>query len=205
MPRSVPAGWALLAALGAGTVRMDAQAPDDISALLPPRQDPRGRRPARRCRSRLPAGPDSRAGQAAVWSQTAQFFNRQGRFDDAMAAYARLTRLDPGDPQPFYQLAVSYEEKVRKDASLASAQQADYLTAGIEAVDQALALRPDYFEALVYKSLLLRQQVRFETDPALQRTLVDEADGLQRQAIEAPQSTGWTTTPPVTLRPAAMP
>ena len=123
-------------------------------------------------------------GQPAVWSQTARFFDRQGRFDEAMAAYARLTRLDPDDPRPFYQMAVFYEEKVRKDASLSSTQRADYLTAGVEAVDQALALRPDGLEALVYKNLLLRQQARFETDPARQRTLGDEAERLQRQAMK---------------------
>ena len=107
--------------------------------------------------------------QAAVWVQTAQFFNRQDRFDEAMTAFARLTRLDPADPQPFYQMAVWYEEKVRKDASLQSAQQAHYLMAGMEAVDQALALRPEDFEALVYKNLLLRHQARFAPDPQAQR------------------------------------
>jgi tetratricopeptide (TPR) repeat protein len=121
--------------------------------------------------------------QAAVWSLTAQFFNRQDRFDAAMAAFARLTRLDPADPQPFYQMAVFYEEKVRKDFRLGSAQQARYLTAGMEAVDQALALRPEYFEALVYKNLLLRQQARFAPDPQAQRLMLEEADRLQQQAI----------------------
>jgi tetratricopeptide (TPR) repeat protein len=119
----------------------------------------------------------------AVWAQTAQFFNRHDRFDEAMMAFARLTRLDPADAQPFYQLAVFYEEKVRKDASLAAAQRADYLSAGMEAVDQAIALRPDYFEALVYKNLLLRQQARLSADPQAQRSMLDEADRLQRQAI----------------------
>lgn len=121
--------------------------------------------------------------QAAVWLQTAQFFNRQDRFDEAMTAFARLTRLDPADPQPFYQMAVFYEEKVRKDASLRRAQQADYLTAGMEAVDQALALRPEYFEARVYKNLLLRHQARFASDPQTQRLMLEEADRLQREAI----------------------
>jgi tetratricopeptide (TPR) repeat protein len=121
--------------------------------------------------------------QASVWSQTAQFFNRQDRFDEAMTAFAHLTRLDPADPQPFYQMAVFYEEKVRKDAPLPSAQQAHYLTAGMEAVDRALALRPDYFEALVYKNLLLRHQARFAPDPLAQRLMHEEADRLQRQAI----------------------
>jgi tetratricopeptide (TPR) repeat protein len=121
--------------------------------------------------------------QAAVWSQAAQFFSREGRFDEAMAASARLTRLNPADPQPFYQLAVFYEEKVRKDPSLRSTQQADYLTAGMEAIDQALALRPEYFEALVYKNLLLRHQARFSADPQTQQMLLEDADRRQRQAI----------------------
>jgi tetratricopeptide (TPR) repeat protein len=121
--------------------------------------------------------------QAAVWSQTAQFFNRLDRFDEAMAAFARLARLDPADPQPFYQMATFYEEKVRMDASLDSTQRIAYLTAGMEAVDQALALRPEYFEALVYKKLLLRHQARFAEVPETQRLLVEAADRLLGQAI----------------------
>jgi predicted Zn-dependent protease len=121
--------------------------------------------------------------RAEVWVLTAQFFDRHGRFDEAMAALARLTRLQPADPHSFYQLAVAYEEKVRKDASLRPAQQADYLRAGVEAVDQALSLRPEYFEALVYKNLLLRQQARLAADPGAQRLLLEEADRLHQQAM----------------------
>ncbi len=118
-----------------------------------------------------------------VWTGTAQFLSRHDRFDEAMAALTRLTQITPADPQPFYQLAVFYEEKVRKDASLERARQATYLAAGHEAVDQALALRPEYFEALVYKNLLLRQEARIAADPQAQRSMLDEADRLQRQAI----------------------
>jgi tetratricopeptide (TPR) repeat protein len=121
--------------------------------------------------------------QSAVWSQTAQFFNRWNRFDEAMAAFARLTQLDPGDPQPFYQMAVFYEEKVRKDFTIKPQQAMDYLAKGQEAIDEALELRPDYFEALVYKNLLLRQQARFASDQQAQRLMLEEADRLQQQAI----------------------
>jgi tetratricopeptide (TPR) repeat protein len=119
-----------------------------------------------------------------VWTQTAQFFNRQGRFDEAMEALEQGGRLEPGNPQAPYQLAVFYEEKVRKDYSLTRPQQITYLAKGLEAVDRALALRPDYFEALTYKNLILRQQARFETDPGARRALIDHADRLQRQAID---------------------
>ncbi len=77
-----------------------------------------------------------------------------------------------------------YEEKVRKDFTTGRARQTEYLAKGLEAIDRALALRPDYFEALTYKNLILRQQARLEADPVLQRGLIDEADRLQQQAID---------------------
>jgi tetratricopeptide (TPR) repeat protein len=120
----------------------------------------------------------------AVWLRTARFLSRHDRFDEAVAAFARLTRLDPADPQPFYQLAVSCEEKVRQDASLRSAQRTGYVTMALEAVDQALALRPDFLEALVYKTLLLRHGARFTADPLAQRARLDDADRVHRQAID---------------------
>ena len=93
--------------------------------------------------------------------QTAQFFNRQARSSEAIMAFARLTAAGfQPTPQPFYQMAVFYEEKVLEDASLPSraAGPATPWTAGMEAVDEAFDGPPDYFEALVYKNLLLRQR-----------------------------------------------
>jgi tetratricopeptide (TPR) repeat protein len=119
-----------------------------------------------------------------VWAQTAQFYNRKGDFDRAMAAFDTITRLEPANPQHFYQMAVFYEEKVRKDFTLKPAQVADYLTKGMAAVDKALELRPDYFEALTYKNLLYRQQARLEKVPAKQQELLKKADEYQKKAIE---------------------
>jgi tetratricopeptide (TPR) repeat protein len=119
-----------------------------------------------------------------VWSQSAQFYNRKGEFDRAMEAFQRITQLEPKNPQNFYQMAVYYEEKVRKDFTLKPAQVSDYLAKGMEAVDKALELRPDYFEALTYKNLLLRQQARVEKNPAKQKQLLEEADQFQKKAID---------------------
>jgi tetratricopeptide (TPR) repeat protein len=119
-----------------------------------------------------------------VWAQTAQFHNRLGRFDDAMAAFEQVARIEPADPRHPYQMAVFYEEKVRKDFSLDAARRTRYLTAAMDAVDRALALQPDYFEATVYKSLIVRQQARVAADPVAQRQLLEEADRLQRLSIE---------------------
>ena len=59
---------------------------------------------------------------------------------------------------------------------------------GIEAEDKALALNPDYFEALTYKNILLRMQANLEKDPAKQKQLISEADDLQNKAMESRRS-----------------
>ena len=45
-------------------------------------------------------------------------------------------------------------------------------------------MKPDYIEALTYKNLLLRLQATIETDPAVQKALIAEADKLRDQAIK---------------------
>lgn len=137
------------------------------------------------------AAPD----KTEVWSTSAQFYNRKGEFDRAMDSFARITQIEPKNPQNFYQMAVFYEEKVRKDFTLKPAQVADYLTKGMEAVDKALELRPDYFEALTYKNLLLRQQAsKVEKNPKRQQELIRQADEYQKRAIDTRnrQQTGGT-------------
>ncbi|MEO7791579.1 MAG: tetratricopeptide repeat protein [Vicinamibacterales bacterium] len=127
------------------------------------------------------AAPD----KTEVWSTSAQFYNRKGEFDRAMESFQRITQLEPKNPQNFYQMAVFYEEKVRKDFTIKPAQQADYLNKGMEAVDKALELRPDYFEALTYKNLILRQQAsKVEKNPAKQQELLKKADEFQKKAID---------------------
>lgn len=125
------------------------------------------------------AAPD----RVEVWTGSAQFHNRRDEFDRCMEMLRRVTELEPANPQRFYHLAVYFEEKVRKDFRIDPARQAAYLASGLEAIERALALRPDYFEALTYKGLLLRQQARREPDAETQRRLLEQADALQRQTI----------------------
>jgi tetratricopeptide (TPR) repeat protein len=126
------------------------------------------------------AAPD----KVEVWSQSAQFYNRKGEFDRAMEAFSRMTQIEPNNPQNFYQMAVYYEEKVRKDFTLKPAQKVDYLDKGMAAVDKALGLKADYFEALTYKNLLYRQQALLEKNPGKQKDLLDKADEYQKKAID---------------------
>jgi hypothetical protein len=81
-------------------------------------------------------------------------------------------------------IATFYWEKAQKDFTIPQAERLKYAKAGMEAVDKALQLNPDYTDALVYKGLLLRSQALLEKDPKLQQRLVEEAATYQKRAIE---------------------
>ena len=55
---------------------------------------------------------------------------------------------------------------------------------GEEALQHAIAMKPDYAEAIVYLNLMYRQQALLETDPAKQQQLIAQADTLRNKAIE---------------------
>lgn len=124
----------------------------------------------------------------AVILALSAFYNRQGDFDKTIAALEDAAQLAPDDPQGYQLLATYYWEKAYKDHRLLPAEQYTYTMQGIAATDRALALKPDYMEALTYKSLLLRMQANLETDPAAKRELIAEADALRNKAIELNKS-----------------
>ena len=53
---------------------------------------------------------------------------------------------------------------------------------GLESVERALQLKPDYMEALVYKGLLLRLEANLDPDPRRRDELIREADELRDRA-----------------------
>ena len=119
-----------------------------------------------------------------VYTTMAGFYNAQGEFNKTMEALNKAAELDPKNPQGYQLLATYYWEKVHKDHRLSTAQKKEYLAKGIEAVDKALALNPDYSEALGFKNLLLRLQGNEETDMARRAAYYKEADTLRNRSIE---------------------
>ena len=81
-------------------------------------------------------------------------------------------------------VATYYWEKAYRGKSLLPADQLRYVMNGIAATDRALALKPDYVDALTYKNLLLRLRANLETDPVVKQQLIAEADALRNRAIE---------------------
>jgi protein TonB len=113
----------------------------------------------------------------------AQYYNRRGQFDSAVNVLEDAARLDPANPQGFHLLGSYYQEKAQRDAPLTPEQKHQYVRAGIDAEDRALALDPDYVDALVYKNILLRMLASLEPDRTGQQRLIAEADALRNRAM----------------------
>ena len=120
----------------------------------------------------------------------AGFYARNGQFDRAVATLEAAATANPSNAEVQQLTAVFYFEKAFKDQSLTSEEKLRYLDSGIAASDRALAARPDYSDALVYKNILLRMKANLETDPAAKRAMVAEADALRNRAMELKKTTG---------------
>jgi len=111
-------------------------------------------------------------------------YSRQGKAAASVAVMEELAALSPTNPARHYTVATYYEEIVRKGFNLSDGDKRTYVLKGIAATDRALALDPMYGDAMAYKNILLRHQMRLETDPARQRILESEANALRTHAME---------------------
>ncbi len=127
---------------------------------------------------------DSKPNDPAVYMQLAGFFNRQGEFDKTIDALNQRAAKEPNNPEAFYTISTYYWDKAYRDFHLKDDEKKQFVQKGIDAVDHALQIKPDYTEALVYKNLLLRLEANLEKDPARQQALIKQADQLRDKAQE---------------------
>ena len=114
----------------------------------------------------------------------ADFYNSQGQFDKTIESFQKRAAVEPNNPEAWHTIGTFIFDKVNRDKELSRAQGMQYVMTGLEAEEKALAINPEYFEALSYKQLLLRQQALLERDPAKQQALLKEADAIREHALE---------------------
>jgi tetratricopeptide (TPR) repeat protein len=114
----------------------------------------------------------------------ATLYAKQGDFNQSLNWYQKITLLDAKNPEAFYIFGVVCYEKVAKNPPADLAQKLDILNQGKAALQHAVDMKPDYAEAMVYLSLLLRQQALLETDPLKGQADVAQADVIRNKAIQ---------------------
>ena len=119
-----------------------------------------------------------------VYLQLAGFYETQGDFEKMMDALKARAQQEPNNPEAYYAMATRYWEKAYRDFTTPEPDKIKYVQEGLVAIDKALELKSDYFEALSYKNLLLRVQANLEKNPARQQALLREADQFRDRAQE---------------------
>jgi tetratricopeptide (TPR) repeat protein len=119
----------------------------------------------------------------------AAFYNKplwEGRsqFDQAIETLQKCALLAPEDPQGYQKVATFYWDKAYRDPLLDDAQKEAYTDKGLESVDKALSLKPDYVDAIIYKGLLYRVKALVAKNPKLRQQYLDQAQTLQKQGLE---------------------
>lgn len=127
---------------------------------------------------------DVKPNDGTVYLQLAAFYNQQGEFDKTIDALQQRIQKDPNNPEAYYTVATYYWDKAYRDATLKDADKLDLVSKGMDAINQAIKIKPDYMEALVYKGLLLRLEANLTKDPKKQQALIKQADQLSDQANE---------------------
>ena len=129
------------------------------------------------------------------------YFNMK-RFDLAKDYYQKVADLDPNDPETYYSIAVidwtqSYQRRMDERAKLGlkptddlkdkkdcaellktvKAQNEPAVQDGIQRLQKALELRPDYDDAMAYLNLLYREEADLQCDnPDARKTDLKTAD-----------------------------
>jgi tetratricopeptide (TPR) repeat protein len=119
----------------------------------------------------------------AVWTE-ASGKERRSRFDQAIEVLTRCASLDPNDASGYQKVATFYWDKAYRDPLLNDDQKRAYADKGLEAVNKALAVKPDYFDAVIFKGLLLRVKAGVTSDGREKQRLMDEAAEFQRMGVE---------------------
>jgi len=114
----------------------------------------------------------------------AGFYTRRFNCDKNTEAYENRARVEPNNHEAHHMIAYFLYERAFKDYRLSADTKKTMLARSIEAEDRALALNPDYAEALTIKNIVLRMQANAERDPKKQKALIDEADRLRNRAME---------------------
>ncbi len=114
----------------------------------------------------------------------ATLYAKQGDFNESLNWYEKITLLDAKNPESFYIFGVVCYEKVSKNPPADPNEKRAIIERGKGALQHAIDMKPDYFEAMAYLNLLWRQQALTETDPLKAQADVAQADAIRNRAVE---------------------
>ena len=116
----------------------------------------------------------------------ASIYFKKGDFDQGVEWLKRRIAVEPPDTRPevYHLIGAQAWDRSYNYPNIDPMERARIVDQGLEALNEAMKLRPDYFEALSYINLLYREKAKMETDPLRQQEYMAQADQYRAQAME---------------------
>jgi len=111
-------------------------------------------------------------------------YAKSSNFEEARKWFRARAEADNKNPEAWYSLGVLCWERAFKGTELTVDEKRSLIDEGMQALQKAVQLRSDYFEAYSYINLLWRQKALTEVDPEQAQKDMAEADVNQKKAIQ---------------------
>ncbi len=106
---------------------------------------------------------------------------QSNRTDQAWQLAQKLP-ASPAKAETLYSIGVASWDKSYNDKSLDPVTREQVVDRGLKATEQALQIRPEYFEAMVYYNLLYREKAKMQTDVAKREEYLAQAQEWVQKA-----------------------
>ena len=115
----------------------------------------------------------------------ASIYQNSNHLQEARETYLTASKVNPQNAMVFYSVgSIDWILVYDKNSPLPFGQQSLLIDEGLASLDSALALNPQYEDAMTYKNLLLREKARLAVEPAEKSRLTALADEWFNKALE---------------------
>ena len=127
--------------------------------------------------------------EAQFYAQLAALYAKKPDFPKALENFAKRAEMEPNNKEAWYTLGVVCWERCYRGGLLVSDEERrELIVKGMDALDRAVKLDPDYFEALSYVNLLYRQKAQVLSnagDAEGAQAAIQKAVDVTKKALEA--------------------
>jgi tetratricopeptide (TPR) repeat protein len=114
----------------------------------------------------------------------AMLYFKKGDFDNGEMWLKKRLEVEGNNPEVYYLIGVQAWDRSYNFPDLEPALRGKIVDEGLQSLNKAVELKPDYFEAVSYINLLYREKAKMETDPAKKQEYTDTANKYLQQALE---------------------
>jgi tetratricopeptide (TPR) repeat protein len=114
----------------------------------------------------------------------AMLYFKKGDFENGVKWLKARLDVEGNNPEVYYLIGVQAWDRSYNFPDLDPTLRAQIVEEGLQSLNKAVQMKPDYFEALSYINLLYREKAKMETDPAKKQEYIDTANKYLQQALE---------------------